>query len=93
MSAIPSSCPKCGSSELRVARPFKGHVNLWVFILGGFLLSLLWSGSRKREVRCCQCNDVFQQSTRTSRVFSVILLCLILLIVLAVLAHFFGWGQ
>jgi hypothetical protein len=93
MSAIPSSCPKCGSSELRVAYPFKSHVNPWVFIFGGFLLSLAWSGSRKQEMRCGQCNEVFPQSTRTSRIFSVILLCLILLMMLGALAAFFGWDK
>jgi hypothetical protein len=93
MSATPLSCPKCGSSELRVARPFKSHVNPLVFIFGGFLLSVLWSGSRKREMRCSQCDFVFEQSTRSSRIISSLLLSLILLIVLGALAEIFGWGE
>ena len=93
MSATPSSCPRCGCTELRVAHPFKSHVNIWVFLFGGALLSLLWSGSRKQEMRCSQCDSVFAQSTRSSRVVSFLLLGFILLIVLGVLAEIFGWGE
>jgi hypothetical protein len=93
MSATPLSCPKCGGSELRVAHPFKQRVNPLVFIFGGFLLSVLWSGSRKQEMRCCQCDTFFEQSTRTSKVLSVVLLVVVLLIVLGVLAQVFGWAE
>ena len=91
VSATPSSCPKCGGYELRVAHPFKSQVNPFVFIFGGFLLSVLWSGSRKQEMRCSQCDTIFEQSTRRSRVVSVLLLGFIFLIVLGVLAEIFDW--
>ena len=93
MSATPSSCPKCGSTEFRVAHPFKSHVNPLVLIFGGFLLSVLWSGSRKQEMRCSQCESVFEQSTRSSRVVLFLLLGFVLLIVLGVLAQIFGWVE
>ena len=68
-------------------------MNPWVFIFGGALLSILWSGSRKEEMRCNQCGSIFEQATRSSRVLSVLLLGFVLLIVLAVLVEIFGWTE
>ncbi len=93
MSATPSACPKCGCTELRIAHPFKSRVNLWLFIFGGALLSMLWSGSRKQEMRCNQCDAIFEQSTRSSRVVSVLFIIFILLVALGFLAQILGWTE
>ena len=55
MSATPSSCPKCGCTDVHVAQPLKSHINSWLVIFGGILLSVLWGVSRKEEMRCNQC--------------------------------------
>src|SRR5438874_1465231 len=84
-----SSCPKCGSTELQLAHPFKRHVNPWVFFFGGWLFSFLWSTSRKEEVRCVQCETVFQRATRVSNVAWTLLILFILLILLGLWAELF----
>jgi len=62
-------------------------VNPWVFFFGGWLLSLLWTGSRKEEVRCVQCETVFQRPTRASRVAWVLLILFIVLVLLGLWAE------
>ncbi|MEZ0387107.1 MAG: hypothetical protein ACAI34_08585 [Verrucomicrobium sp.] len=91
MSDSSSACPQCTSTDLRDAQPFKRHVNIWVFLFGGFLMSLLWSGSHKKEVRCGGCGHVFEQSKGRSKVARVLLLGLILLTLLNILAQYYGW--
>jgi hypothetical protein len=72
---------------VRPAGVLRSHVNPWVFYLGGWVISLLWSFSRKEEVRCVQCDTLFQRSTRASKIAWVILILLVGLI-------FFGlWAQ
>ncbi len=87
------ACPKCGGKEVQPAGVLRRHVNLWVFFLGGWLLSLLWSGSRKEEVRCVQCVTVFQLPTRASRVAWVLLILFVLLILLGLWAEWSGVGE
>jgi hypothetical protein len=87
MAGDAQACPKCGGKEVQVVGVLKRHVNPWVFFLGGWLFSLLWSGSRKQEVRCVQCDTVFQRPTRASRIAWVLLILFILLILLGVLAQ------
>jgi len=55
-----------------------------------WLFSLLWTGSRKEQVRCVQCETVFQRPTRASRVAWVLLVLLILLVLLELWAELFG---
>ena len=62
-------------------------MNPWVFFFGGWLLSLLWTGSRKEEVRCVQCETVFQRPTRASRVAWVLLILFIVLVLLGLWAE------
>jgi hypothetical protein len=90
MAGDDQACPKCGGREVQSAGVLKPHVNPWKFYFGGWLFSLLWSGSRKEEVRCVQCDAVFQRSTRSSRIAWVLLILLILLILLALWAALSG---
>src|SRR5882724_425506 len=85
-------CPRCGGTEVQPANILKRHVNPWVVFFGGWLVSLLWSGSRKEEVRCVQCETVFERSTRASRIAQILLILILLLILLGLLAQAFGWG-
>jgi hypothetical protein len=89
MAGDPQACPKCGSKEVQPAGVLRRHVNPWVFFFGGLFLSLLWSGSRKEEVRCVQCDTVFQRPTRASRVAWVLFILFILLILLGLWAKLF----
>jgi hypothetical protein len=84
------ACPRCGGREVQPAGILRRTFNPWVFFLGGWLLSLLWSGSRKEEVRCVQCDTVFHRSTRISRIAWVLLVLFISLILLALWAELFG---
>jgi hypothetical protein len=85
------SCPRCGGKEAQpVQDVLKRHFNPWAFWFGGWLFSLLWSGSRKEDVRCVQCETVFQRHTRVSRVAWVVLIIIILLTLLGLLAEWFG---
>ncbi len=90
MAGDPKACPRCGSKEIQPAGVLRRHVNPWVFFLGGWLLSLLWSGSRKEEVRCVQCETVFQRPTRASRIAWALLVLFILLILLGLLGQLSG---
>src|SRR5258707_6459926 len=90
MAGDPKACPRCGSKEIQPAGVLRRHVNPWVFFLGGWLFSLLWSGSRKEEVRCVGCDTVFQRSTRASKIARVLLILFILLVLLALWAALSG---
>jgi hypothetical protein len=87
MAGDAQACPKCGGRDVQPAGVLRRHVNPWVFLLGGWLLSLLWSLSRKEDVRCVQCDIVFRRSTRGSRVALVLLILFILLILLGLWAQ------
>jgi hypothetical protein len=90
------ACPKCGGTEIRPAGALRHHFNVWIFLLGGWLLSLLWSVSRKEEVQCVQCESIFQRATRASIVARILLVLFILLVLLgfwATLAHQPGVGD
>src|SRR5260370_28171534 len=73
------ACPKCGGRDVQPAGVLTRHVNPWAFYFGGWLFSLLWSGSRKAEVRCVGCDTVVQCSTRASKIARVLLVMFILL--------------
>jgi len=87
------ACPKCGGSEVQPNQVLRRHVNPWVLFFGGWLLSLLWSGSRKEEVRCLQCDTVFQRPTRASKIAWVLFILLVLLILLGLWSEFSGNGE
>jgi hypothetical protein len=92
MAGDEQTCPRCSGREVQTAGVLRRHVNPWVYFFGGWLISLLWSGSRKDEVRCVQCDTVFQRSTPASKVAWVLLILLIGLILLGLWAEIFG-GQ
>jgi hypothetical protein len=87
MAAQPRACPRCGGREVQPAGVLKRHISLWALLLGGWLFSLLWSGSRKQQVRCVQCETLFERSTRTSRVVLVLLILFVLLTLLGLWAE------
>jgi hypothetical protein len=84
------ACPKCGGKEVQPAGVLRRHVNPWAFHFGGLLFSLLWSGSRKGEVRCVGCDTVFQRSTRASKIVRILLILFCLLMLLGLWAALFG---
>ncbi len=90
MAADDQVCPKCGGKTVQPAGVLRRHVSPWMFFLGGWVLSLLWSGSRKEEVRCLQCDTVFQRSTRMSKVAWVLFLAVVGLILLGLWAELSG---
>ena len=65
-------------------------MNPWVYLFGGWLLSLLWSGSRKEEVRCVQCDTVFQRPTRASKIAWALFILLVVLLLLRLWAELSG---
>jgi hypothetical protein len=92
MTGAEHACPRCGSTEVQPAGVLRRHVNPWVFFFGGWLISLLWSGSRKEEVRCVQCDTVFQRPTRASKIAWALLILVAGLILLGLWAELSG-GQ
>src|SRR5258708_25076200 len=90
MAGYNQACPRCGGKEVRPAGVLRRHVNPWAMFIGGWWLSLLWSGSRKEEVRCVGCDTVFRRPTRAWRVVWVLLILFILLLLLGVWAEFSG---
>ncbi len=89
------ACPKCGGREVQPAGVLRRHVNPWVFCFGGSAFSLLWSGSRKEEVRCLQCETVFHRPTRASKIAWILFLLLLALVLLGLWAELseIGRGQ
>jgi hypothetical protein len=83
-------CPKCGGRDVQPAGVLKRHVNPWALFFGGLLFSLLWSGSRKEDVRCVGCDTVFQRSTQASKIARGLLIIFIVLILLALWSALFG---
>lgn len=86
------ACPKCGSNEVQPAGVLRRHVNHWAIFFGGWLLAALWSGSRKEEVRCAQCDTVFQRPTRASKIAWIMFLVLLALVLLGLWAELSGKG-
>ena len=90
MSGNDQECPKCGGREVQRIDMLKRHVNPWVFMFGGWLVSLLWSGSRKQEVQCVQCGTVFERPTKASKIAWALLILVVVLILLELVAVLFG---
>jgi hypothetical protein len=86
-------CPKCGSHDLLHAEPFKRHFSIWAWLLGGFLLSLLWSASSSKAMRCQSCDHVFRLSSDITQIARILLVGLIILMLLNVLAQYYGWAE
>jgi hypothetical protein len=86
------ACPKCGSTDVQAAGVLRRHVNHWAIFFGGWLLAALWSGSRKEEVRCAQCDTVFQRATRASKIAWILFLVLLALVLLGLWEELFGKG-
>ena len=82
MAGNEQACPRCGSTDVRPAGVLRRHVNPLVFFVGGWLFSVLWSGSRREDMRCAECDTRFQRSTRVSRVVRIIFYILLALALL-----------
>lgn len=85
------ACPRCGGTQVKPVGVLRRHVNPWVMFFGGWIFSLLWSGSRKEEVRCVHCETAFQRPTRASRIALAVLILLILLALLGLWSGLVGW--
>ena len=86
-------CPKCGSHDLLHAELFKRHFSIWAWMFGGFLLSLLWSVSNSKKMRCQSCDHVFRLSTDFTQIARLLLVALIILMLLNVLSEYYGWSE
>lgn len=80
------ACPQCNTSGMCEVVPRLSHVNVLVFLAGGFVLSLLWSGSRPTSLKCAACEHRFSQRTQGARAAFIIFWILTGIIVLGVLA-------
>jgi hypothetical protein len=89
----PPNCPKCGSTDFHTTDLFKRHVSVWAWLVGGFFLSVLWSGSRPQKMRCEKCDAVFQQTTHRSRILSVLFLLFIALIIYSWIEEYLEWNK
>jgi len=83
------SCPQCGSTESRPASVLRRSFNPWLILVGGWLFASLWGASREQQVRCAQCDVLYQTDTRSTRIAGVLLWVLLLLVVLAVILQQF----
>ena len=87
------SCPKCGCADSTPSGLLKSSVNVWVWLLGGWLMGILFGASRKKDRRCAGCDHVFQSHTLGSRVMLVLFILLVLLILFSYFAQFMGWDD
>jgi len=87
--APPKPCPKCGGTEQQPAGVLQKSHSLWLFHLCGWLVSSLWGASRKKRVRCTQCEALYMTDTRGTRVAGIILWVPLLLMVSGVIAEWF----
>jgi hypothetical protein len=75
-------CPRChamgGHEQASPYGPSAGPVATHV---GGFVFSLLYSGSRPQRFRCRQCTEVFYSHTPISRGYRLLFLLLVALVV------------
>jgi DNA-directed RNA polymerase subunit RPC12/RpoP len=83
-----AACPNCGSHEYVDAIALESSYNPLLHHLGGWLLAMLYSASRKRQVRCVKCDTLFRIHKVGSRIafygFAVLLVFIVLSILLAI---------
>jgi hypothetical protein len=83
-------CPKCGGAKRQEAGVLRKSHNLWLFHIGGWLLSSLWGASREQQVRCADCDTLYMTNTRGTQVAGVLLWILLVLILLGIIAQGLG---
>jgi hypothetical protein len=93
MPGHPSYCPKCKGGKLRKADPLKRHVNIIVWLLGGWIMSILWSCSRGRRMRCEECDHEFDQTSAGRQVAGVLLLLFISWAIYLLIADYLDLGD
>ncbi len=86
------ACPHCGEKDHHPAGVLRRSNNPWMFYFGGWLIALLWGASRKRQVRCVQCDTLYDTDTRGSRVAGVMLLVFFLLLLFGAIVELL-WGS
>jgi hypothetical protein len=72
-------CPQCGSQQYQQAGLLRRSINPWVAHFGGWIISTLFSASRKQQMLCTQCETFFFVETKSSRIAFVLLLLVLLL--------------
>ncbi len=66
-SARQDNCPKCGDIANTPAGVLIRSHKPWLWLVGGWWLAALWGASRKRQVRCTQCDALYFSATSASR--------------------------
>ncbi|EEF63219.1 hypothetical protein [Pedosphaera parvula] len=90
MSNQDTLCPKCGSQDWQPTVILKRQFKLWWVLFGGWIPAFFYGASRKEQVRCAQCETIYQRRSGFSKVALVIFIFLILLILMSVAAAFLG---
>jgi hypothetical protein len=81
----PVQCPNCGISENTPAGVLTRAFNPWIFLSLGWIASLLWGLSRKKQVRCIQCESLYFIETIGSLISSILLWIVLLLTLLGII--------
>jgi len=62
------------------------NANIWLWVFGGWIVSLLWSLARREQVRCAHCETLFMRTSPGAMVARIILLIILLLVILGIWA-------
>ncbi len=81
----PRRCPRCGSPEQAPAGVLR-RSGFWVHLLI-WPLGLLWRTSRRQQVRCLQCDELYFTETRGVRIACILLWVFLLLLLLGAIAE------
>ena len=84
------SCPQCGGAKRQEAGVLRKSHSLWLFHIGGPLLSSLWGASRERQVRCADCDTLYMTTSKGTQIAGILLWVLIMLILLGIVAEGLG---
>jgi len=75
-------CPRCTALGEHAAAPEYGtSVSPMAWHLGGFLLSIFYSGGKQRRFRCRECGELFYSHTAVSRGYRLLFLLFVAIIV------------
>jgi len=82
-------CPHCGvEGDHAVTHSLRRSTSPRAWHFGGFLLSVLWAGSRAQRFRCLQCGELFSSDTHASKGYRLLFLLLLAIIVFGMYGEF-----